>query len=354
MTALRSLGLTAKQMPKTFRHLWLQIASFDGLHAAYIKARRNKRYDRDTLLFSMHLEDELLKLLDELEGGHYRTGVYHRFAVYEPKKREVAALPFRDRVVQHALCNAIEPIYERRFAHDSYACRVGKGTHAGVDRLTEFLREAHRTYSQTFILKADVSKFFPSVDHVRLKQIMRQHVACSRTLTLIDGIIDSWNANTGKGIPIGNLTSQLFANIYLNELDQFVKQELHWRMYVRYMDDVVLVGDNKADLQQVQQRIGEFLYERLRLALNPKTAIFPEDQGVGFLGYRVWRTHRLLRQTSIRKMRRKLRAFMLRYCEGAITQEKIQQSVASWIGHAKHAETYTLRKCVFGQFILRR
>ena len=339
---------------KTYRNLWDQISTFETLHAAYLKARRGKRYDADTLRFSANLEQEIGTLVNELQSGSYKTGEYRCFNVFEPKKREVAALPFRDRVVQHALVAATEPIFELRFSHDSYACRVGKGTHAGADRLTDFLRRAGRMWQNVYILKADISKYFSSIDHASLKTILRRKIACPKTLELMDSIIDSWNAQTGKGLPIGNLTSQLFANIYLNELDQFVKQELHWRFYARYMDDFVLVDDDKAKLNNAKRAIQEFLHLRLSLELNPKTRIFPAELGVDFLGYRIWKTHRLLRKRCVIGMRRKLKAFQTRYARGEIGQDDIQASIMSWLGHAKHANTYTLQKKLFGNFILRR
>mgnify|MGYP001558690403 CR=1 FL=1 len=343
-----------EDMAKVYRHLWSDISSFEALHAAYLKARRGKRYDIETMRFGINLEIELFRLRDELESGAYCTGEYRRFDVYEPKRREVAALPFRDRVVQHALVAVLESIYEPRFIYDSYACRVGKGTHAGADRLTTFLRWAHQHWPQTYVLKMDVRKFFPSVDHARLKGILRRYVGCSRTLALCDGVIDSWSVGAGKGIPIGNLTSQLFANVYLHELDEFVKCELGWKMYVRYMDDAVFLGSNKVDLGVLRLTVEGFLHERLSLRLNPKTAIFPEAQGVDFLGYRIWRTHRLLRKSSVLRMRRKLKAFGRCYRAGEMTLADIRVGVMAWLGHASHANTYNLRKKMFDQFVIGR
>ena len=339
---------------KTYRNLWEQIVTFEALHTAYLKARRGKRYDADTLRFSINLEQEIVALLNGLQDGTYHTGEYRRFNVFEPKKREVAALPFRDRVVQHAIVTAIEPIFERQFSFDSYACRVAKGTHAGADRLTDFLRRANRMWPEVYVLKADISKYFSSINHDVLKAILRRKIACLKTLELLNGIIDSWSIETGKGVPIGNLTSQLFANVYLNELDKFIKQELHWRFYLRYMDDFVLVGRNKIVLNQAKNAIQKFLRSRLLLELNHKTSIFPAKQGVDFLGFRIWKTHRLLRKRSVIGMRRKLTVFQTRYAKGEIGQDKIQASITSWLGHIKHANAYTLQKKLFENLILRR
>jgi len=330
--------------------LYPLIYAFNNLYVAYVKARRGKRYKPEVLQFSANLERELIALYRELAGRSYRTGEYRRFTVYEPKKREVAALPFRDRVVHHALCNVIEPIFERGFIRDSYACRVGKGTHAAADRLTEFLRGAHRRWGGCYVLKADVAGYFPSVDHGVLMDIIRRKIVCPETLGLIGEILGSWNGDVGRGIPIGSLTSQLFANVYLNELDQFVKHGLRARYYARYMDDVILLAADKAALWGWQSRIEQFLDEALRLHLNSKTDVFPEARGVDFVGYRTWRTHRLLRKRSARDIRRTLKVLGARYEAGEVDVETISAVVASWVGHASHADTYRLRCKVFGEF----
>lgn len=336
---------------KTYSNLWDQFVNFETLHAAYLEARRGKRFEAEVMRFGVNLEQGLFGLLQQLQDGTYRTGEYHCFNVYEPKKREVASLPFRDRIVHHALVAELEKIYEPRFIHDSYACRVGKGTHAGADRVTEFLRRAHRIWPQTYVLKGDIKNYFASVDHARLKLVIRRYVACEQTLLLIDGIVDSWQSERGWGIPIGNLTSQLFANVYLHELDEFVKHQLHQELYVRYMDDFILLGLDKTELNTIQVEIGRYLHENLRLELNRKTSIFPEARGVDFLGYRIWRTHRLLRKSSAKRMRRKMRVFSERSASGDILPEEVRASIASWLGHAKHANTYSLRKKIFSEHI---
>lgn len=265
-------------------------------------------------MFSANLEEELITLQNELIWGAYRTGRYRRFAVYEPKTREIAALPFRDRVLHHALCNIIEPLFEKKFVRDSYACRAGKGTHAGSVRLVEFMRRAQRKWGKVYCLKADIAKYFPSIDHEVLKNIIERTIRCKKTLCLIEGIIDS---NGGeRGLPIGNLTSQLFANVYLNELDHLIKEEMKVKFYVRYMDDFVILHNDKRQLHQWKTEIEDFLKYKLRLDLNSKTSIFPVSRGVDFIGYRTWATHKLLRKRSIIGMRRKLRRLINMYGEG--------------------------------------
>jgi retron-type reverse transcriptase len=314
------------------------------LHGAYLKARKGKRYTPGVLRFSARLEERLLGLREELRARRYRISPYHRFDVYEPKKREVASLPFREQVVQHALIAVIEPIFDKRFIYDSYACRVGKGTHAGADRITDWLRRTHRMWPQTYVLKADVKSYFASVDHGILKALLRRRIRCDGTLWLMDLFVDSWNPETGKGIPIGNLTSQLYANVYLHELDRFVKHDLRQRFYLRYMDDFVIIGPDKTELNVLRSRIDRFLQEHLRLRLNSRTSVFPEKQGVDFLGYRIWRTHRLLRKRSVKRMRRRIRAWR----NGRVGDEEMEASVAAWLGHAEHADTYNLQRELLG------
>lgn len=341
-------------MARTCNNLFEQVYQFENLYKAYLKARKDKRYRHEVLEFSANLEENLLYIQNQLIYQTYHTGRYREFYVHDPKTRLVMALPFKDRVVHHALCNIIEPVFENSFIYDSYACRAGKGTHAGADRVTEFLRSAQRHWPKVYCLKGDIKQYFPSVNHDILKRILRKKIACPKTLWLLDEIIDS-SANPGdlnpRGIPIGNLTSQLFANIYLNEFDHFIKEDLKARYYVRYMDDFIILNGNKKQLWAVLEEIKGFL-ELLDLQLNGKTGIFPIKQGIDFLGYRIWPTHRLLRKSSIKRMKRKLKAFKRRYQKGQISLEKINATIQSWLGHAKHADSYKLREKLLEGFVL--
>jgi RNA-directed DNA polymerase len=337
---------------KRLKRVYPLIYAFDNLYVAYLKARRGRRYDSDVLMFTEHLEEELLSIYHELESGTYRTGRYRFFTVREPKRREVAALPFRDRVVHHAISNVVEPFFDRGFIAHSYACRPGKGTHAGADQLTAWLRALGGRGIEPYVLKADVSQYFASVDHGALISILERKIACHRTLKLLGHIIGS-AGKEGKGIPIGNLTSQLFANIYLNELDQFVKHGLRVRHYLRYMDDFIVLHEDKVRIRQWEYDIACFLRDTLKLELNTKTRIYPAAQGIDFLGYRIWKTHRLLRKRSIRDMKQKLERFRRQYREQQISLDRINASVRSWTGHARHANTYNLRRRLFAEYRLR-
>ncbi len=344
-------------MAKTYNNLYPEIYSFENLYAAYLRARRGKRDRIEVQRFELDLEGNLIQLQNELIWGQYKTGAYRKFIVTEPKERIVAALPFRDRVVQHAIVGVIEPIWERRFIADSYACRPGKGTHKGADRAQAMLRKVKREHGKVFVLKADIAKYFYSIDHGALKNLMRRRIRCRRTLALIDSIIDSTAAPGDPrpvGLPIGNLTSQLFANVYLHELDEFVKHGLREKLYMRYMDDFLVVHHDKAHLHRIRAQIERFLRDRLCLRTNSKTQVFPVGERFGravdFLGYRIWTTHRRLRKSSISRITRTLRRLKKQYAAGKVALEKVRQSITSWVAHASHAETYGLRRRLLGSF----
>lgn len=338
---------------QSYTQLYPQIYDFANLHHAYLKARRQKRYRPEVLAFSAQLEEQLIDIQNALIWKTYQMGPYHTFLVHEPKQRVIMALPFRDRVVQHALCNVIEPIFEARFLHDSYACRPGKGVHRGVTRLTAFLRRAHQRWGHIYALKADIAQYFPSIDHAVLLQLLGKHIRCADTLWLIAHILQSGGVE-GKGLPIGNLTSQLWANVYLHALDMFVKHDLRMPFYLRYMDDFILLHPDKRVLHRITDDIAAFLDARLRLRLNAKTQIFPAAQGIDFLGYRVWRTHRRLRTRAVVRFQRRLRRLQILYARRCLPLARIRASIQSWLGHARHAQTYGLLRRLLAAAPLRR
>ena len=350
---------------KTHNRFFQKICSFDNLVSASRKAQRGKRFQAAVAQFNFHLEKELYRLQAELQTQTYRPGPYYEFHVYEPKLRKISAAPYRDRVVHHALCNVIEPIFDPTFIFDSYACRKGKGTHKAVDRFTEFSRK------NTYVLKCDIKKYFPSIDHEVLKTQLRRKIRDAQVLWLLDLIVDSSNPqeyvheyfegddlltvlNRRRGIPIGNLTSQFFANIYLNGFDHFVKEVLRCRYYIRYMDDFVVLEKDKARLHEVKHEMEDYLAQ-LRLKLHTdKCQVFPIKDGTDFLGYQIFPTHRRLRPSSVRRARRRLRVLREDYDSGKISWADVNHSVQSWLGHVKHADTYGLRRAIFSQTVFRR
>jgi retron-type reverse transcriptase len=341
-------------MAKTFNTLWPQIIEWQTLIDAWAKTAKGRTRQRDVIAFRANLEPNLIEIHQSLIHKTYRTGPYHRFFIFEPKRREIASLPLKDRVVQHALTIVIEPIFEAQFIDQSFACRKGKGAHKGVDTVQRYIREVKRKHGAVYALKADISKYFPSICHDALKRMIRKKIACKETLWLIDSIIDSsadHDALTPRGIPIGNLSSQMFANIYLHELDHFVKHTLRETRYARYMDDFVIIHHDKFHLHQIRRTIEDFLWAELGLRTNSKTQVFPIGDGgraLDFLGYRIWPTHRALRKDSINRMKRKMRRMAAQYHRGLITWDEIDPVIMSWVGHARHADTYNLRGKVLG------
>ncbi|MBI5742554.1 MAG: RNA-dependent DNA polymerase [Candidatus Niyogibacteria bacterium] len=335
-----------------------QIRNFTNLHSAYLKARSGKRYRGKILEFSYDLEGNLLKLKNDLESGNYQHGEYREFVVCDSKKRHIKAAPFRDRIVHHALCNIIEPIFDKGFIYDSYACREGKGTHKAVKKLQSFIRSAselsaaalkedEEVVPKIYCLKCDVSKYFDSIDQNVLLKLIEKKIQDAKVFNLIKMIIRSNNAEAGKGIPIGNLTSQLFANIYLNELDRFVKRNLQIRYYLRYMDDFLILDFSKKKLRWTKDEIQKFLENKLCLKLHPKKAtISPIDKGIDFLGYIVFENHKLLRKSTVKRFVKRIRKYMQMVEQNKMSEEKLNASVMSWVAYAKYARSWKLRKYI--------
>lgn len=341
-------------------HLFHQITNFQNLYQAFCKATAGKRENLNVARFEAHFERELFQLQHELTEGTYQPGEYRAFHIFEPKLRLISAAPFRDRVVHHALCNVIEPIFEATLITDTYANRRGKGSHRAIRRCRDFLR------SNRFALKADIQKYFPSVDLTILKTLIARKIHCPQTLDLIFKIIDNSNPQEfvpdyfpgdnlftllerRRRLPMGNLTSQFFANIYLSPLDHFVKESLRLD-YVRYVDDFVLFADDKKTLLRARQLIEKFLAEHLRLRLHPKkTHISPCETGLTFLGQRVFRTHQKLKSENVRRFRKRLQQRLKAFRAGRLHPEKLEQQLNAWLGHAKQADTYRLRKKILNQ-----
>jgi len=313
-----------------------------------LKARKCKKYRDYVLEFSYNLEENLLKLREELLSQTYCHGSYREFIVCDAKKRHIKAAPFRDRVVHHALCHIIEPIFNKGFIYDSYACRENKGTHSATKRLQSFLK----INGPVYCLQADISKYFDSVDHNVLLSLIKKKIKDQRVIWLIKEIIDSCCVHRIyknlfdfriTGIPIGNLTSQLFANIYLDQLDQFVKHQLRMKYYVRYMDDFLILHPSRQNLHQIKQEVGMFLQEKLNLKLHPKKVnIFPTRNGICFLGYRNFINYRLLRKDTVKRFIKRTKIYQKRLDAGLMTQEKFNNSLQSWLAYAQFGNSWNL------------
>ena len=333
--------------------LFEQVISFQNLYNAYILARRAKRYRYTVLKFSENLEKNLCALRTDLLHGTYIHGGYREFIVTDSKKRTIQAAPFRDRVLHHALCSVIEPLFEKTFMYNSYACRVSKGTHRAVRRLQSYIqshtrireREREVVPSQIYCLKCDIRKYFNSVDHVVLLCLLRKQILDPRVLRLCELIVRS----VSSGIPIGNLTSQLFANIYLNELDHYVKRTLHEKQYIRYMDDFVILSTDKKRLHADKKLIEEFLRMTLKLELHPKKSdIFLIERGIDFLGYRVFPHYLTLRKSTVKRRKKKFKELVWSYKRGDISYAEIENALCAWYGYVKHAQSWRIQQSVCG------
>ena len=342
-------------MLKTYKNLYTKIINFENLVLAAKKASLGKGYKYPVMQFNFNLEDNLIQLNKELKNKNYKPGSYRSFYIYEPKKRLISAAPFRDRVVHHAICNIIEPIFDKIFIFDSYANRKGKGTHAGIRRVQHYIRK------NRYLLQCDIKKYFPSIDHEILKEEIRHKISDPDTLFLINTIIDASNEQEfvydlfpeddlftplyrKKGIPLGNLTSQFFANVYLNRFDHYIKEKLKVKCYARYVDDFILASDDKKFLKEVKRCISEFLI-RLRLSLHPKKChIIKSVNGVTFLGQRIFPGFRLLKKENVKRFCKRIKRLETDLERHAITQNRFKASIAGWKGHAEQANTYRLRK----------
>jgi len=346
-------------VPRKHADLFRYIAAFRPLCQAAHAAARGKRRKPGVAAFLASLERNVLRLERQLASGEWQPGGYSVMEVKDPKPRRISAAPFRDRVVHHAVCAVVEPIFERGFVHDSYANRLGKGSHRAVARYEQF-RDRH-----AYVLRCDVYRYFPSIDHEILKRDLRRRLACERTLAVLDRVIDGSNAqepvhlyypgddlftpfSRRRGLPIGNLTSQFFANLYLDGLDHFVKEVLRAPGYVRYTDDFALFHDDPGRLAEWREQIAQYFAGR-RLSLHPvKTRIVPTREPAEFLGYVLCRPGlRRLPEANVRRFRNRLRSLRDRWRAGTVADKEVDQRVGSWIAHASHANTRQLRHAIF-------
>jgi retron-type reverse transcriptase len=324
--------------------LYPKIIEFDNIYLAAHKALRGKKLSIDAAKYNFNLENEILNLQFDLINQNYQLKPYQVFEILEPKFRKICAANFRDRVLHHSVCNILEPIFERRFIYDTYACRVGKGTHKAIARVQLFARKS------SYYLKCDIKKYFESIDHEILRNLLRKIIKDADVLLLLNQIIDHSvpGAARGKSVPIGNLTSQHFANIYLGELDHFLKDRLALRGYVRYMDDFICFADEKEDLHYLLDKIKIFLTEQLCLSLKEKvTRIAPVSEGVPFLGMRIFKNLIRIQRPNLIRCRQKIREREHQYQSGTIDEKTLLQSVSSLLGHISHANSFTLRRKEF-------
>ncbi|WP_346951138.1 reverse transcriptase domain-containing protein [Castellaniella sp.] len=317
-------------MGKRYKNLFPQIVTDANIWRSYHQAAKGKHYSFGHLLFREHLAANLGRLRDSISAGSYRPGQPHKFMIYEPKPRLITAMPFVDRVAEHALCNVIEPIFDGVFLPQSYACRRGKGTHAAACDVQAMLR--HMPADGAWILKTDFSKYFASIRRDVLHHEYQRKISCHPTLSLLETMIPT----SGQGLDIGRLTSQLSANVIGHVVDRWLVHHLGITRFARYMDDIVVLSQAREAMSLLRLKIEWFARTTLGLSFS-HWSLIPATRGVNFVGYRIWDTHKLLRRDSVARAKRKVRSLRARH-----EDEKLRRFLDAWTGHACHADTYNL------------
>lgn len=319
-------------------HSFNTIISLENLCNAWSEFVRGKKSRKDVAEFSLHLSQNIFRLHRELQEKTYRHGVYEAFSISDPKPRNIHKATVRDRLLHHAIYRVLYPQFDKKFIYDSYSCRHVKGTHRALNRFNQFARQVSKGHRRTcWILKCDIRKFFASIDQATLIAIVKKHVTDSDTIWLIERVTESFHSTApGKGLPLGNLTSQLLVNVYMNEFDQFVKHRIKQKHYIRYADDFVFMHHDKAVLIGVLKETHIFLEKNLKLTLHPdKVFLKTASSGVDFLGWVHFPYHRVLRTTTKKRMFKKLKN-----CEGK------QEVIQSYLGLLSHGNAYELKEYI--------
>ena len=337
---------------KSYKHLYPKVFCIRNLVLAWRKARKYKTKKDYVLEFEANLRENLLKLHEELKRGTYSPLPLKTFVLRDPKTRVISKSAFRDRIVHHAIINVLEPIFEKIFIYDSCANRKGKGNLFAIKRFDKFKRKVSENgllasgvfddnYVKGYCLKADIRHYFQEVNHEVLLNIIRRKIDDEIAIDLVRKILINGQNKKGIGMPLGNLTSQFFANVYLNEFDYFIKHELKVRYYLRYVDDFVILHHSKAQLEEWKQKINEFLNNELKIELHPeKSKVIPLSKGIDFVGFRNFYCFKLLRKRNILKMKSKIADFY----EGNLSMSRILKSFQGWNAYAKWANCYNMRK----------
>ncbi len=342
---------------KIYKNVFEKIISLENLFSAWDKFKSDKQKRRDVQQFEWRLEENIFQLHRNLKYCRYKHGAYSSFYIQDSKQRHIHKATVQDRILHHAVFAILNPIFEPTFISNSFSCRIGKGTHKGINILEKLTRKiSNNTFKLCFVLKCDIRKFFETIDHRILLNIIRRRIKDNNALWLLEEIVESFSSQYStifnqKGLPLGNLTSQLFANIYLNEFDQFVKHKLKIKHYIRYTDDFVIVADDKPYLENLINIIRSFLLDKLVLELHPKKITIRKfHQGIDFLGYIVLPHYRRLRTKTRQRIFRKLKERVKEYKKDTISKQTLEQSLQSYLGVLSHANTYELSNELKNQF----
>lgn len=320
---------------KRFGNLYCKIYDLDNLYLAYSNARKGKGKIYGVIHFENNLSENILQIQSELMDGTYKVSEYDIFTITDPKERTIYRLPFRDRIIQHAIMNILEPIWTSVFISQTYSCIRGRGIHGALKHIKNDMKDRKGT---EYCLKMDIRKFYPSIDHGIMKMIIRKKIKDIRLLNLLDGIIDS-----APGLPIGNYLSQYLSNLYLTYLDHWLKEEKKVRYYYRYADDIVILSDSKAGLHNLRIEISDYLRENLRLQLKGNYQVFPvASRGIDFVGYVFYHTHIRMRKRIKKNFCRRTAKLNKRN----LTVKEYKQSICSWIGWAKYCNSRNLIKTI--------
>lgn len=316
-----------------------QIYDYKNILLAWKKTQKLRKYENDIMLFRKNLDENLIIIQNELIWKTYNVSPYKNFIIYEPKKRIISALPVKDRIIQHALVNIIEPIIDKYFIFDSHACRKGHGLKLAIERFIKFSKR------NKYCLKCDIKSYFPSINHDILKYLYRKKISCNDTLWLIDTIIDSTD---NPGLPIGNLLSQLSANLYLHELDRFIKHELKIKYYIRYMDDFVIFDNNRMMLLEYKNLIQEYIQLNLLLTLkHEKINIFETKNGIDFCGFRCYPTHATVKKATRKRNYRIIKNKLSALYDNNIKADDFVRFLLSVVSHSIYSRNYSYRKRIY-------
>lgn len=334
-------------MCKTIKKCFDEKLTFQKFLEAHQRASKGKKNKKELIIYEMDLETNIINLINNIKNNKYKTSRYREFKVYEPKERVIKSLPYHDRVVhQWYIEEFIKPYFYPRFIRDTYACLDNRGTHKAVLQVQKYMRKIQKKYQRYFVLKCDIRKFFYSIDKDILINIINDRITDKKLIAFTKTIL---NDGEKIGIPIGNYTSQYFANVYLNELDHYIKDILKIKYYVRYMDDFILLVETKQEARLLKEKINEYIVSKLHLQLNKKSKYFPNTLGIDFCGYRIYETHILLRKRFEKKVRKNVLMWKYLKNNGILNSSKMEMSWNSCKAHMKHSNSYNFLKKIEGQ-----
>ncbi|MDO5569257.1 MAG: reverse transcriptase/maturase family protein [bacterium] len=332
-------------MGKTVRNQFDKCCTFVKLLEASHRVSSSCKNTKEVLSFNMDIETNVINILNSLKNNTYKVGKPREFVIYEPKERVIKALPYRDRVVNNWYTfEVIKPYFDVRFKKDTYACLDNRGTHKAVDVLQGYMRKMREKYAGYYVIKLDIRKYFYSIDKVILYEILADKISDKKILEITKSFIYMDDASTGIGI--GAYSSQYFANIYLSKLDFYIKDILKIKYYVRYMDDFVILVEDKIKSKLIYRLVEEFLNKELKLTLNPKSRYYPNKMGINFCGYRIYEEYRLVRNSFKKNVNKRIKLWNKLYSDNKLDKKRFILSYNSIVGHAMHGNSYNLMKKV--------